>query len=43
MKCFTDNYNDLFKNVLIFDNNYNGLPASNKTNINHRTFKKNIE
>ena len=35
----TNNYNEAFKEIVSFNNNYNGLPHNIKPYINHRTFK----
>ena len=37
----TNNYNEAFKEIVIFNKDYNGLPHNIKPYINHRTFKKN--
>ena len=35
----TNNYNEAFKEIDIFNEDYNGLPHNIKPYINHRTFK----
>ena len=35
----TNNYNGALKEIVSFNNNYNGLPHNIKPYINHRTFK----
>ena len=35
----TKNYNEAFKEIVIFNKHYNGLPRNIKPYINHRTFK----
>ena len=37
----TNNYNEAFKQVVIFNKDYIGLPHNIKPYINHRTFKSN--
>ena len=36
----TNNYNEAFKEIVIFNKDYNGLSHNIKPYINHRTFKK---
>ena len=35
----TNNYNEVFKQVVSFNKDYNGPPYNIKPYINHRTFK----
>ena len=35
----TNNYNEAFKEIVNFNNDYNGLPHNIKPYINHRTIK----
>ena len=35
----TNNYNEAFKEIVIFNEDYNGLPHNIKPYINHRTFR----
>ena len=37
----TNNYNEVFKEIVSFNKDYNGLPHNIKPYINHRTFKSN--
>ena len=37
----TNNYNEAFKEIVSFNEDYNGLPHNIKPYINHRTFKSN--
>ena len=37
----TNNYNEVFKEIVSFNRDYNGLPHNIKPYINHRTFKSN--
>ena len=37
----TKNYNEAFKEIVSFNENYNGLPHNIKPYINHRIFKSN--
>ena len=37
----TNNYNEAFKEIVSFNQDYNGLPHNIKPYINHRTFKSN--
>ena len=35
----TNNYNEAFREIVNFNEDYNGLPHNIKPYINHRTFK----
>ena len=39
IKYGTNNYNEVFKEIVNFNKDHDGLPLNIKQNINHRTFK----
>ena len=39
----TNNYNEAFKQIIIFNKDYTGLPHNIKPYINHRIFKDNYK